>query len=284
MKRAKSIEPKNLAAQFHYRGAGNPPTTHPSTAVSNSFPGLEMDFRNIWKHVFEGIELMEYSNLVVAVDPGADKKIQRLVGRRQYYALVEADGKPMIADLKGPSIRANQQITGFVYMELSNALAEVLLKAGQFVNCRFQNLDNERKVLSMKLKVRHFFDVDLNRQGEIMNRRVVIAREMAGPGELTQSLCSPWQNDYRECGCFYWSASRPDYVNIEPGKTGGSTGNNWMEKSRTKGQKPSYLVDSFEGPVFLTYAELFTNWEKNLRFVIGGKEIPVKKPRKKARR
>ena len=42
----------------------------------------------------------------------------------------------------------------------------------------------------------------------------VIAREAVEPGELTQSLCSPWQNDYRECGCYYWAASRPDYVNV----------------------------------------------------------------------
>src|SRR3712207_8764033 len=44
----------------------------------------------------------------------------------------------------------------------------------------------------------------------------LIDESIAGPGELTQSLCSPWQNDYRECGCYYWAASRPDYVNVEP--------------------------------------------------------------------
>ena len=26
------------------------------------------------------------------------------------------------------------------------------------------------------------------------------------PGELTQSLCSPWQHDFRDCGCFYWAS------------------------------------------------------------------------------
>ncbi|MFI8387086.1 LodA/GoxA family CTQ-dependent oxidase [Streptomyces sp. NPDC085540] len=30
------------------------------------------------------------------------------------------------------------------------------------------------------------------------------------PGDLTRSLCAPWQYDFRECGCFYWAASKPD--------------------------------------------------------------------------
>ena len=58
----------------------------------------------------------------------------------------------------------------------------------------------------------------------------LIAEDVATPGELTQSLCSPWQNDYRECGCYYWAASRPDYVNVEPTARGTSIGNNWMAR------------------------------------------------------
>ena len=30
------------------------------------------------------------------------------------------------------------------------------------------------------------------------------------PGELTQSLCSPWTHDFRDCGCFYWASNHPD--------------------------------------------------------------------------
>src|SRR5436305_1670778 len=32
------------------------------------------------------------------------------------------------------------------------------------------------------------------------------------PGELTQSLCSPWTHDFRDCGCFYWASNHPDIV------------------------------------------------------------------------
>src|SRR5262249_9636119 len=44
-------------AQLAYRGRGNPPMSHPMSAISNCFPGLEFDFRNIWRRIFVGIVL-----------------------------------------------------------------------------------------------------------------------------------------------------------------------------------------------------------------------------------
>ncbi|MGC2347067.1 MAG: ferritin-like domain-containing protein, partial [Mycobacterium sp.] len=32
------------------------------------------------------------------------------------------------------------------------------------------------------------------------------------PGELTQSLCSPWTHDFRDCACSYWASNHPDIV------------------------------------------------------------------------
>jgi Ferritin-like len=36
--------------------------------------------------------------------------------------------------------------------------------------------------------------------------------EIFGPGELSQSLCSPWTHDFRDCACFYWASNHPDVV------------------------------------------------------------------------
>jgi hypothetical protein len=284
MKKPDRIEPKNLTAQLEYRGKGNPPGSHPSTAVSNSFPGLEMDFRNIWKHIFEGIILLEYSNLVTGVEPGTGEKINKLVSDGLIYELISADGKPMTAPLTGPSSRHGRELKDTIPLEWSNALAEILPKAGQFVRCKFQNNQNRRKHISLDLKVRHFFDVDLNRNGKIIRQRVVIAKELAGPGDLTQSLCSPWQNDYRECGCFYWAASRPDYVNVEPGLTGKSVGNNWMEKNREGKTNPEYIVDDFSDARLVSYDELFTGWEQALRFIIAGKDVPLTQSKRRKKK
>jgi len=63
------LTPRNLSAQLHYVAAGNPVSSRPVTAVANCDPGLEMDFRAVWRRMFEGIVLREYDNLVVDVDP-----------------------------------------------------------------------------------------------------------------------------------------------------------------------------------------------------------------------
>jgi len=68
--------------------------------------------------------------------------------------------------------------------------------------------------------------------------------DLVKPGEMTQGLCSPWQKDYRECACYYWAASRPDFVNVEPGADGLAHGDNWMMKERTGEHLPDDRADS----------------------------------------
>ena len=93
---------------------------------------------------------------------------------------------------------------------------------------------------------------------------------LAKPGELTQGLCSPWQNDYRECSCYYWASARPDFVNIEPSETGLSVGDNWFQKERTG----KYVPDDYVDTRLVDYDDLFLHWERWLRFQIGGRDAP----------
>ena len=94
----------------------------------------------------------------------------------------------------------------------------------------------------------------------------VISRVLAEPGELTQGLCSPWQNDYRECSCYYWASARPDFVNMEPTSDGLSAGDNWLQKRRTG----EYVPDDYVDTRMVLYDDLFDNWEKWVRFAIAG--------------
>jgi hypothetical protein len=91
------------------------------------------------------------------------------------------------------------------------------------------------------------------------------------PGELTQGLCSPWQNDFRECSCYYWASARPDFVNVVPSPTGASAGDNWLQKERT-GQ---YVPDDYVDERLVGYDDLFLSWERWLRFQIGGRDAQV---------
>jgi hypothetical protein len=261
------IEAKNLSAQLQFRALGNPPSTLPNSAISNCCPGLEMDFRNAWKRIFVGIELHESSNFVVKVDPSAPE-LHELANN---YQLMKVQGVPVMATATGPLIPDGPNVPlpdsdgddALIPLEWSNVLAGVIYNsAGKLVECEFQSMDPPVRNLAFNLRVRNFFE------------NAVIARDLLKPGELTQSLCSPWQNDYRECGCFYWAASRPDYVNVELSEDGNSIGHNWMQRDRTPETAKVYVSDDFLDERLLSYNDLFNGWEKALRFVIGNEDEP----------
>ena len=63
----KGLTPRNLSAQISYEARGNPISSRPVTSVANCCPGLEVDFRAVWRRYVQGIELREYDNLVMDV-------------------------------------------------------------------------------------------------------------------------------------------------------------------------------------------------------------------------
>ena len=132
------ISPRNLTAQLSYRGRGNPPVAHPSSAISNCFPGLEFDFRAIWRRIFVGIVLSENNNYVVDVE---DSTLEHLRGRR----LLKIDGRPVAVVASGPVIpgQATETLTSeanpdaVAFLEWSNTVALIFDKQGQQVACEF---------------------------------------------------------------------------------------------------------------------------------------------------
>lgn len=262
------LKAANRTAQLHHRGAGNPASVLPRSAISNCFPGLETDFRNLWRRTFEGIVLLENNNYVIAAE---DKKFKHLVGRR----LLKIDGLDTVVVTHGPSmpgrgddpLGTGQNPGAVAFMEWSNSIARILAKQGQIVECTFTLNESKKEVLPtddakvevVKLKMRHF----------LVGNSAAISPELIHPGELTHGLCSPWQNDYRECACYYWAASRPDFVNIEPGADGQSRGDTWMARERSG----TYIPDGGGDPRLLNYDELFRDWENHLRFVVRGRDV-----------
>jgi hypothetical protein len=272
-----SIEPRNLSAQLSYRGRGNPPVAHPSSAISNCFPGLEFDFRTIWRRAFIGIVLSENNNYVVEIE---DAKFKDLKGCR----LLKIDDRPVSVQTIGPILpgRIGPLSTGgnpdsVAFMEWSNNLSHLHDRQGHEVSCEFTASPSKNEVLpgntdvktkTEKLQVRQIFEqVDV---GGAKEKLAVLAEQLIQPGELSQGLCSPWQNDYRECACYYWAASRPDYVNVVAADDGTSRGDNWMQREQTG----SYLPDNHDPALTFSYDDLFEQWEKVLKFVVRGVKEP----------
>lgn len=267
------IEPANLMAQIHYRGGGNPFSILPRTAISNCFPGLEFDFRNLWRRTFEGIVLIENNNYVIAAE---DPQYADLVQRR----LLRVDGHPTMVVTTGPTLpnagvgtlATVNSPNAVSFMEWSNSLARIMDKQGQLVECEFTQekpatlevlWSEDTPVIKVKLRVRKFFEGDSS----------AIAAGVLEPGELTQGLCSPWQNDYRECACYYWAASRPDYVNVGVAANGLSHGDMWMAKKRTGKYVPDDRMDSR----LYSYDDLFREWEQALSFIVEGSDAEESK-------
>jgi hypothetical protein len=274
-----TIDPKNISAQLNYQARGNPPDAHPGSAVGNFFPGLEFNFLGAWRRILIGIELNESSGDIIAAEPDAAPEIAALVG----FQLIAVDvsiqngvvtgGIPIRVPVIGPNQDTPPKETNFgpIYLEWGNALAELHHDKGgtdQAVLCVFQSPDTgETRQLSFK--VRRLFEPD----------SVLISQTAVQPGELTQSLCSPWQTDFVGCACYYWAANRPDFVNLwnEPdGSLGG--GHNWLNDSRetkldpASGEfRPFYTL---EPDKTLKHEDIIRSedWEEKLRFVIGGRD------------
>jgi len=129
---------------------------------------------------------------------------------------------------------------------------------------------NTSEEIVKELKIRKYFPQPSNPE-KLNERSLEIDEKELKSGELTQSLCSPWQHDYRDCYCVYWAASRPDIVNVdEQGR-----GHNWTDKERTMDPngKPEYKTYNGSS-IGLQYKDLFESWEKKdiLKFQINGKD------------
>jgi len=250
-----SIKPLNISAQLAHKARGNPPSTLANSAISNCFPGLEFDFRNIWKLIFENVELHEAGqdsdgHIVLHVVPGSSAQT---AGLKAGDRLLRVDGRGVDVTFTRPS----GQATGQIALEFSAALTHILSKSGEMIQCVFEKSDNQQ--LTIELRLKQLID------------GIAISEELAEPGAMTQGLCSPWQADYRECGCFYWAASRPDFVNVE-NNGGQAAGQDWMQNDKSAGA--DYTPDPRGGgfsPDHVSYDDLYREWEAKLKFVIDGK-------------
>jgi hypothetical protein len=221
-------QPLNLTARAAYLVPGNPVVTRPEDAVANCYPGLELDIRNLDRRFFPGL-VFEF---IARADTGLPYSEPTRYGA--HLAYVDPDEDPDISpSLAGELAEKSGSLgTGEWYIEwmeqegrrlsmLENRDGQTLPMDGLFVWRLIRGLKPAPVTLCLHQRDTQTADVILHgNRRRFTNPLSGVITLAYQPGEMLQSLCSPWQHDFRDCYCHYWASNHPDLVfgEILPGE------------------------------------------------------------------
>lgn len=302
---SQKIFPRNLTARAAHLVAGNPVTTRLESGVGNCYPGLEYDHRNLDRRFFPGL-IFDFVSQDDADAPNRTRRGIRLTALDLAdLELRKAQAQELAATLRGTQGVALSSGNWFIdeieqggvvlrTYEL-NAEGDRVPMDGMIVYHFVRGLEVEKEV-RIKLTKR-LADGEANSSGQVsevvldgwrrryLNEDGVIS-EAYEVGELTQSLCSPWMHDFRDCGCNYWASNHPDIVLAEDylGEALLPTGAaadafrsmnpvDWLRADRNREASAEAFPTRQENrPYQMDHYEINRRWEQ-LAIVLGGKEI-----------
>jgi hypothetical protein len=278
------IFPLNLTAKAAAVVTGNPVTTRLEGAVGNCFPGLEFDHRNLDRRFFPGL-VFEFGDSTGAPLVGVDTTDPDL--DPSTYEGLPADAPP-------PAVQ--------------NALEDALngrdgeeLGRGTWVlgtitqGKRTISVDNQAGITAWRLVrslepgpvsivlrrtsgVAHKITLNGWRRRFVSSKSGVIS-EAYQPGELTQSLCSPWMHDFRDCACTYWASNHPDIVLAEqvpgadPDPVWDETPIDWLRSDRALDRTAAAVgTEAGNRAAEMDHYEINQRWQ-DLAIVLEGHEV-----------
>jgi hypothetical protein len=282
----------NLPAKASTEIAGNPVITRLESAIANCFPGLEIDHRNLDRRFFPGLifDFLSVSSAVpqsngigarlVAVDlddPNVPKEKSFLEQLQRLQAAL-TNGKDIFLDSlqqgSSETIELSNKkesegpLDGLVVWRLVRSLTpgEVTIVVAERV------LTGPKKTYrELTAHRRTYQDKDGNLSGAYQ------------PGELSQSLCSPWQHDFRDCSCNYWASNHPDIVmGAHPGDPSKLTKDAadaeqadrrlmWLRWDQSRPVPPLKTREECR-PFEMDHYEINKRWQ-DLPLVLGGHEL-----------
>lgn len=276
------IFPRNLTARAAAQLAGNPVTSRLESAVGNCFPGLEFDHRNLDRRFFVGL----------------------------IFEFTDAGVQLLEVDLKDPDLASEAQLqralTGATGTKLRNGrwFLQTIAQGGKTIA---MSQDGANLELMVAWRLVHSLEpgrvtIELKNRAEQPGERVAAdsvtlkghRRTFVGPsgvisaayspGELTQSLCSPWMHDFRDCACFYWASNHPDIVLAQdpPGEPTLPTGApedpvlvltpiDWLRSNRNS-SAPAQATEDANRRAQIDHYEINQRWQ-DLAIVLRGREI-----------
>lgn len=262
--------------------AGNSTSTRLESGIGNCFPGLECDLRNLERRFFPFLEMDMPDRQIVLfkVDiDGAEKA--RDTGKITKAALAAyrrlRTGGPWIVETMSGTFGplGHLKLTIAKLRNPSNGphrrppdpwTAVRLLTEGTDVRLVLQ--DTKAKQNAKRVKLTQKRAAYLGDDGALA--------AMFLPGELTQSLCSPWTHDFRDCACFYWASNHPDIAMppLPSAPTKDPKWNRlvpWERKERAVDVLPAPASVKPPDDVEFKYFEINKHWQ-SLNFVLERRE------------
>ena len=300
------IFPRNLTARADMPIAGNPVNTRLEGGVGNCYPGLEFDHRNLDRRFFPGL-VIEFISQDDATQPDAARRGAKIVA-------VELGDPGLSPPLEADDTRRARAAT--LRTALANAVGtidsgswfiESIHQGGVEIALRDETGDPldgivvwriVRGLLSdnVELLLRDRSPRQQSGAGSALSlegwrRRFTdpvsgVIPSIYRPGELTQSLCSPWQHDFRDCGCHYWASNHPDIVlgenrlddpvlpnGLAADPSRANTPLDWLRADRSRGAAAAAQdTMSANRPFQLDHYEINQRWQE-LAIVLGNTEI-----------
>lgn len=251
------MKPLNLAARLNRSATGNPAGATLASGVANCFPGLEFDHRNFDRRFFPGLvfefagperERQSLGGLLLAVDlddpfleemgAEAGDLVQQL---QTLSAEMTADQRPWwMASVTQAGVTIDPQLLPGLALDGTGTWRVVRsLEPGPVaVVLRRFPAEDGGPVDEVSL--------DGRRRPYVGAAGTIDAGYPAG--ELTQSLCSPWQHDFRDCGCYYWASNHPDIAidqDAGPQEASRYAGRGWVDWLRARPPRPTFPIFAY---------------------------------------
>jgi len=264
--------------------AGNPVSTRLEAGVGNCFPGLECDLRNLERRFFPFLEVDIDDNRIgiASVDlPGARGASQagslpaaQLALYSRLSQEIKAGRAWRVAQLSGLFGTLGQLTLDIASLQAPSA-GQGRSPPDAWTAVRMLT-EGTPAVLDLRGPGKASMQLQGNRSHYLDDNGALAA--MFVPGELTQSLCSPWTHDFRDCGCFYWASNHPDIV-LPPLPTPSTSGPPWNmpvpweRADRSLGADPPPPASAQDPtPIEMRHLEINTGWQA-LNFVVSRREV-----------
>lgn len=297
------VFPRNLTARAAAVVAGNPANTRLESAVANCFPGLEFDVRALDPRFFPGLRFR------CVTIPGAPPVAPPVGMGTQGFRLLYLDylEDPMLpkTSVEPWVVKLLQDYLGPVGTLLNNGkwYLDAIEQNGHRIEMHDSKTgywDGEtvwffvRAIapdvpLTIELVQRDAppgtFPIVLHGMRRTYVDKAGVIDRAYRAGELTESMCNPWQHDFRDCGCHYWASNHPDVVMGEvaanealpdgesTNPTRASTYLDWIREDQSDAAAASASNNVFASrPFQIDHFQINRHWER-LRFVLEGREI-----------